>query len=104
MEKCQRCGEVGEDRRTLRMECFYNMAELPIPFTIQNAKLLDTKQEIAGFGDMFGSKLNLYTLRVCKDCRSDWMQAIRGWFTIVQKPQSTGSGIFVRNLGKNEEI
>ena len=30
-EKCQRCGEDGEDRRTLWMACFYEMGELGIP-------------------------------------------------------------------------
>lgn len=30
-EKCQRCGEYGKDRRTLKMACFYAMEELGIP-------------------------------------------------------------------------
>jgi hypothetical protein len=35
MERCMRCGEEGEDRRTLWMACFYEMKELGIPFMEQ---------------------------------------------------------------------
>lgn len=31
-ECCDRCGEVGEDRRTLSLACFYDLTELGIPF------------------------------------------------------------------------
>jgi hypothetical protein len=31
-ERYVRCGEEGEDRRTLRMACFYAMDELNVPF------------------------------------------------------------------------
>ncbi len=31
-ERCHRCDSIGEDRRTLRMDCFYKMTELDIPF------------------------------------------------------------------------
>ena len=32
MDKCERCGCEGNDRRTLFMRCMYDMAELKIPF------------------------------------------------------------------------
>ncbi len=38
MEECQRCKEVGEDRRTLKMACFYEMDELGMPF--KHAKII----------------------------------------------------------------
>jgi hypothetical protein len=83
-EKCQRCGEVGEDRRTLRMECFYAMEELGLPFGREDN--------------------HVYTLRVCKDCRATWMAAISGWFKNPQTHQEVGSGIFVRRNGASVEI
>ena len=61
VEKCERCKVVDEDRRTLKMSCFYDMSELDVPFNLDE----DT---------------GTYNLRVCKDCRSDWMKAIEYWF------------------------
>jgi len=58
-ERCQRCGEHGWDRRTLVMRCLYEMNELNIPFELKD---------------------NYYTLRVCKECRADWMKSIKHWF------------------------
>lgn len=88
MDKCQRCGEDGYDRRTLRMACFYEMGELDIPFEKSEPK----------DGNRF------YTLRVCKDCRADWMQAIKTWFDTKPSKESCGSGIFVRRNGTSVEI
>lgn len=59
-EKCQRCGDDGPDLRTLWMACLYDMSEMGLPFA-QREKFF-------------------YTLFVCKDCRSDWMQSIKHWF------------------------
>ena len=58
-EKCQRCGEVGVDRRTLWMACFYEMRELGINFS---ERKVDSHK--------------FYTLRVCKRCRKEWIAAI----------------------------
>lgn len=95
-ETCQRCGNPGEDRRTLLMGCFYRLEELGIPFGEQNGR---------------------YALRVCKRCRGEWMQAIKEWFHA--RPQgedsdcngadphaapSCGSGIFVRENGTTREV
>ena len=50
-------------------------------------------------------KFNFFTLRVCKECRADWMSAIECWFKAVpKKTESCGSGIFVRLHGINVEI
>lgn len=85
-EECQRCKEIDEDRRTLKMSCFYDMSELDVPFVLDE----DT---------------SVYTLRVCKDCRADWMKAIEYWFHDIEpKIKSCGSGIFIREFGSNIEI
>lgn len=86
IEECQRCGDIDDDRRTLKMECFYDMNELNVPFS-------------------FDEKQHCYSLRVCKDCRADWMQAIEQWFhEIDSNKKSCGSGIFVRKFGASIEI
>jgi len=86
MEECQRCRDIDEDRRTLEMGCFYDMGELDVPF-----KLDETRR--------------LYQLRVCKDCRADWMKAIEYWFhNSFYKKESCGSGIYIRDFGSNVEI
>lgn len=91
-EKCQRCGEFGEDRRTLYHSCFYDMGELDVPFL--------RKTE--------GSNPRpFFTLRVCKNCRSDWLTAIRQWFKSIAWKHDTlpcNSGIFVRRNGVDVEI
>ena len=100
METCQRCFEVGEDRRTLRMSCFYNMSEMGLPFTQQvffqtDHEKLVKKDDPVGI-TVNGSVLNLkagtvtteepltphsfFTLRVCKKCRGDWLESISAWF------------------------
>lgn len=101
-ERCVRCGEVDHDRRTLWMGCFYQMQELGLPFVEQpvfHAKLEDLKQakERVKFpAGITGKSFNLtsgtvtcageltpqlmYTLRVCKQCRADWLSAIEKWY------------------------
>jgi len=97
-EECQRCKEVGEDRRTLWMACFYEMMELNIPFKKETI----TEEVVT---DFVNQKKHFYTLRVCKDCRADWMRTIQYWWnTIPPKTESCGSGIFVRDFGSNKEI
>lgn len=126
-EKCDRCGEVGEDRRTLSMECFYAMEELPIPFKQQVVlQFRDIKDLSPGptspvkipiEGDkpitLYGGSVicegelfphNQYTLRVCKGCRAAWMEAIECWFKHVARPQETGTGVFIRKNGAVVEL
>ena len=85
-EKCQRCEEVDEDRRTLWMACFYEMNEMGLPFEKQ--RIRDPEKKIADipFAHEF------YTLRVCKTCRADWMESIKAWFQNPVKRESCGSG------------
>ena len=124
-EKCARCGEIGEDRRTLWMACFYAMEELGIPFedrVLFHADTKDLEKAKEPVAVEVGSKKEkiilqsgtvrssgeltpqqLYTLRVCKECRADWMGAIKAWFEDVVPKQSTGTGVWIRDKGMNRE-
>lgn len=100
-ELCIRCGRDGEDRRTLWHACFYEMSEFAVPFqtaTLFHADITDLTPSKAPFqftpengppitleagrvrstGELIPHKL--YTLRVCKRCRGDWLRAIETWF------------------------
>lgn len=88
---CQRCGVPGVDRRTLWMACFYAMNELHLPFVekcIYGVLAKATGRNKWGSTDWDkpwddGEKKHhwpMFTLRVCKRCRGDWMRAIQAWF------------------------
>lgn len=121
-EICQKCGEEGEDRRTLWMSCFYamdEMKEVPFKQKMVKGKVHEYKGE-RPLGEPFhghtvpefkkksngkSGEHRFFTLRVCKTCRADWMAAIRTWFLTPSEPaESCGSGIFVRELGKLVEL
>jgi hypothetical protein len=92
-EACQRCHELDEDRRTLWMDGFYNMLELDIPFKIEE---LTTHIQ---------SSRRFFTLRVCKQCRAEWLIAIECWFkTSKVEHKPCGSGIYIREFGSIREI
>jgi hypothetical protein len=118
-ERCQRCGEVGEDRRTLWMACFYEMNELPIPFEqVQlrgdlHEKTGEEKVQYPSFvhtSPVFSEtptashEWKFYQLRVCKDCRADWMSAIQQWFENVEPKDEPDTSIFVRDKGTNRQV
>ena len=128
-EKCVRCGDVGEDRRTLRMACFYAMDELNVPFEEQKvvgqAYARTGSKELWLGGEEYGranghrphlipeyseeptGKLNtsMFTIRVCKECRGSWMRTIERWFnTLDERRKSPGTGIFVRENGTSIEV
>ena len=106
------------------MACFYAMHEMEdVPFTrvslrggtsheYLGEKRFPNDGILAGHTypefDEHGTKCpdrSFYTLRVCKRCRGDWMQAIRKWFvTPLPRVESCGSGIFVREHGAIVEI
>jgi hypothetical protein len=83
MEACQRCKETGQDRRTLNLSCFYALEETGIPFSI---------------------KEGTYSLRICKQCRADFMKDLKKWFSYPQERVSTGTGVFVREFGASREL
>ena len=125
-ECCQRCGDDGPDLRTLHMACFYQMKELGLPFDEyrvigESCPRIGTKTtQDKGMSRPWetpvykkptgrvGAKQphSYYTLRVCKDCRASWMDAIRDWFTNgpKEKEPSCGSGIFVHKNGALVEV
>lgn len=118
-EQCQRCGEEGEDRRTLWMACLYEMRELPVPFKLSAIKgvyqeqvgtkrleTLDT--DVPVFETMpeeEEQQYRFYNLRVCKSCRAEWMQAIATWFNAQPvKRHPTGTGVYGRKHGAVYEM
>ncbi len=122
-EKCDRCGEDGEDRRTLWMAAFYEMNELGLPFDrrILFHADMDTLEKASEPDDLVlkdGTKLRivsgtvtskgelrpetLYTLRVCKSCRSDWLAAIKRWFS--ERPDEGHGDIPMRVLGATRMV
>lgn len=70
-EKCDCCGEYGQDRRNLWMGCGYDMNELGIPLKESSP----------------GCKPPLFSLYVCKHCRGLWMTAIKEWFLRHGEPR-----------------
>jgi hypothetical protein len=133
-DKCQCCGEEGTDRRTLWMACLYEMSELNVPFksitidTLETSDVVETKApdscEVRTCCDgVFTTQTHnfmrtdrntkqgaevhqrqFYTLRVCKDCRANWMQAIQGWFDKGREQrESTGTGVYLRKNGATYE-
>jgi hypothetical protein len=119
-DKCDRCGEIDEDRRTLHMSCLYKMDEMKgIPFKqylikgdvysykgerkvegFNHVTAPEWSEEPTGEGDQ-----SYYTLRVCKDCRADWMESIANWFnTPPTVRKGVGTGIYVRENGTIREI
>lgn len=132
-EKCDRCGSIGEDRRTLWHACFYAMEELGLPFeqkVLFNAELEDIEKAqepitipntpitiqagtVTCKGEL--TPRGLYTLRVCKRCRAEWLNAIKNWFHATPEGEDgdadepapyngPGTGIFIRENGTNREI
>jgi hypothetical protein len=103
-ERCQRCGAVGNDRRTLLMSCFYAMEETGLPF--EELKVIGTAHKRVGSKTIEGLGIEVpvyaeeghsceiqpYLLRVCKGCRSEWMGAIEAWFKTPRHPRIDENG------------
>jgi hypothetical protein len=77
------------------MACFYAMNELAIPF--EEIGIYGVVLKVTGRDPRWGSPIfertpfpseveekaatrSLFTLRVCKGCRSEWMEAVKNWF------------------------
>lgn len=120
-EFCVRCGaDTHGDARTLWMACFYAMDELPVPF--KQAALRGIYCELDGYDpspflikglprwkpapDAKEHTRPFFTLRVCKDCRADWMAAIQAWFQTKPEREEDDDegGIFVREMGATKRI
>ena len=106
------------------MDCMYAMGELGLPFEERtlfhaNMESLEATKAAATIDLPNGKRIVLgpgrvrsdddltphgfFTLRVCKDCRADWMESIRDWFNTKPESRETGSGIYFRHLGTNRE-
>ena len=99
-ELCDRCGNPGQDRRTIiLMACFYALNELPIPFgqlaikgkALQKIKDVDfqlfkdgptirTAEFEEPTEDQKEHQWRFHTLRVCKRCRGEWMDSLENWW------------------------
>lgn len=97
MKTCQKCKIGSDELRTLRMECFYDMNELGIPF--DHEVLYETS-------DPREDGRKFFTINVCKACRASWLLAIEVWYKTMQpyNQESCGSGIYVREYGVSVEI
>lgn len=80
---CQKCGNDEGDLRKLWMSCLYEMNEVGIPF-----------------GRSKDDHHDFYTISVCKQCRGDWMMAIKNWFEEPIVENKCDSGIFIPEYGK----
>lgn len=104
------------------MACFYAMDELGVHLEqveIQNgryAKQVGTKRVELG-GHFVGNAAifeasehdpvsrKFFTMRVCKDCRADWMAAIQQWFREGPPDRaSPETGIYTRIHGATREV
>tara|TARA_Y100000034_G_scaffold120665_1_gene163863 strand:+ start:2244 stop:2543 length:300 start_codon:yes stop_codon:yes gene_type:complete len=65
------------------------MNELDVPFV----------EKVSEEGDR-----PFYTLKVCKDCRAEWMGMIEQWFKNVVPKKSPGTGIYLRIRGASVEV
>jgi hypothetical protein len=118
-EKCARCDELGADRRTLWMAALWDMSTLGPPFEVATLFHADLEHvtDVAKMPfqvNAGGQKITLapavlryegeitphqfFTLRVCKDCRADWLGAIADWFASPRSPKGDGD-IPIRELG-----
>jgi hypothetical protein len=90
-KKCDRCGVIGQDRRTLYMACLYEMSELGVPFkpvgfVVRPMRYIgkDPRWGSPRFEPIYGDDDEyvraFYTLTVCKGCRGAWLEAIVQWF------------------------
>ena len=118
-EECARCKRVGQDRRTLWMACMYSMEELSVPFepcAINGQYLKKTGSKYLPAWDQYVPiyenpddkgepyRHQFYTLRVCKDCRADWMGAIKQWFSERPDAEDEEANIPVRIRGATKMI
>ncbi|MBI4022667.1 hypothetical protein HY375_00680 [Candidatus Berkelbacteria bacterium] len=129
-EPCARCHKTDEDRRTLQAACFYDLSELKIPFgrklvltpvgELKPEACTEVKPPVTlplqgrdpvmlvpptltYTGDVVPE--DLFTLRLCKDCRADFMVALSIWWnTTPTVRRGADTGIFVREYGAVREL
>ena len=118
-KRCERCGEVGYDRRTLWMACLYDMQELNIPLKevgffgalgqddgIENSVRfpgLTIRKFLPPPDDVKPRCHTFFTMLVCKECRASWMEAIKRWHESKRENIFSGD-VPVRMLGGTEYV
>lgn len=65
-DTCMLCGCVGPDKRTLQVECFYQISEVAPDFIC----LAEVEGKMKGDG---------YLLRICKECRGKFLAHVKDW-------------------------
>jgi hypothetical protein len=108
-DKCARCGKVGEDRRTIFAACLYAMEETGIPF--EQCRITGEWHNHSGYKDVIGHRVatfedkgtptqnSFYTVLVCKDCRADFLDAMKQWFFAGPRAERADATIPVRING-----
>lgn len=84
---CHKCGKDIDKLHKIWMLCGNDMSQLGA-FTLT---------KFVG--------IEFFTIEICEDCRSSWMEFIKLWFNApVLSDVAEGSGIFVRVNGENTEV
>ena len=87
---CQLCGAVGQDHRTLRMGCSYQLKEA-VP------EMLDLS-EVEGGGN------STYHLRICKACRGSLLEHLESWRSfrvgLRDKPKDSEGDLLIETMGQ----
>lgn len=70
--ECAVCGEVGQDRRTLRISHGYELREVSEKF--ERTQILESSPD-----SRLSDPLPAWKLTTCKECRADLMGLLRRW-------------------------
>jgi hypothetical protein len=95
---CQKCGKEESTLREILLSCQYDLDNMDIPFAQKEVGFYKNDQVKPNF---------LYNLKVCVECRSLFMEAIKNWFekeVEILSNITEGSGIFVNINGQNQEV
>jgi hypothetical protein len=95
---CQKCGKKEYPLREVLISCQYDLDNLDIPFITKEVGFYKNDQPKPHF---------FFSLNICVECRSLFMEAIKNWFETPLKVLSDvaeGSGIFVTINGRYQEI
>jgi hypothetical protein len=93
-EPCAVCGDLGDDRRTLRLRFFYELREMSTKLQAENFHLK------AENGDEWDECF--YHLRACKSCRGDFLGLLKRWCAgefVKREEHDEQVGIPVRVMG-----
>lgn len=75
---CQACHAYGSDKRNLILTCFYEITE-SVPEFIDLHNVYDEGNPLRDF----------YYMRICKRCRSKFLEKLKEWFRECEKWRNT---------------